>query len=231
MRHRLKALILASLATFTLGALASATASAEVSLPEFKTETRSTGTGGKAELTVEGASYKCGSSTGEGIPLSKKAGTATIFFKECKGPVTIGKCWTLGDKPGEILVGGEAVLVRSTKGEKEPLVWVLLSKEDKEEAGGLKPEHLECEKVVGLALIWGNFLMTVRPFETKTKEFSGVVEREGEKQRITRFENNEGREVEAEGLKTSIDGGTPRSEGVESLTNSITTEKETELIG
>jgi hypothetical protein len=195
-------------------------------LPEFKVETKSAGTSGKNELAAEGSSIKCESATDEFVPTSKKEGTFTIHFKECKGPLTVGKCWSLGDAKGEILVGGEWHLVRSTKGESEPLVWLLFATTD-----GTKAVHLECEKVLGLVLLWGNLLLTISPFGKEAKEFSLVVEREGEKQRIRKYENNEGKEVEAEGLKASIDGGSARSAGEESKENRLTTEKETEIVG
>jgi Transposase IS66 family len=80
-------------------------------------------------------------------------------------------------------------------------------------------------------IIWGNLLLTITPFGKGTKEFKLVVEREGEKQRMTRYENNEGREVEAEGVRARVDGGNERSAGEESKENSLNTEKETEIVG
>jgi hypothetical protein len=226
--YRLKVLLLACLAVFMLGAIASAVASAEVSLPEFTVETNGSGTSSKGELALEGTSIKCesGKNTFKRISGNKRLGTFTITFETCKGPATVGKCWSLGDPKGTILVGGEWHLVRSTKGETEPLIWLLFASADNKEA-----IHLECEKVLELTLIWGNVLLTITPFKTKTKSFELSVKRSGEKQEITRYENNEGKEVEAEGLKASVDGGATRSAGEESTKNPLTTEAETEIIG
>jgi hypothetical protein len=225
--HRLKVFILACLAVFMFGAVASAVASAETALPEFTVESKGTGTSEKGELALEGTSIKCESATNEFIPTSKKLGTFTISFKECKGPSTVKKCWSLGDPKGQILVGGEWHLVAG-KTASEPLIWLLFAKEDKE-VGGVRPIHIECEDILELVLIWGNLLLTISPAKSKTRAFKLVVEREGEKQRITRYTNNEGKEVEVEGLRARVDGGTERSAGEESKTNSLNTEIETEI--
>jgi hypothetical protein len=225
--HRFKLIVMAFMLMALFGAVTSSVASAEITLPEFTVETKATSTSGKSEFAVEGSSIKCGSGTGEFIPTSKKLGIFTISFKECKGPATVGRCWSLGDPKGEILFGGEwhlvIILPNGTI-----LIWILLSHEDKE-VGGLKPLHLECEKVLALSLLWGCFLLVITPDDKTTKEFSFDAEREGETDRITRFDNNEGKEVEAEGLKGSVDGGATRSVGWESRTNSLITEKETEI--
>jgi hypothetical protein len=224
--QRLKLFLLASLAMFMLGAVASAVASAEVTLPLFSVETRGTGTLGKGELSVEGSSVKCASATTE-FGAGKKLGTFTVSFKECKGPATVGKCWSLGDPKGEILLGGEWHLVRSKTGIKFPLLWLLFSKEDKE-AGGLKPIHLECEKVLQLILIWGNICILINPWKTKTTKYELVIRKEGEKQESREFENNEGAAVKAE-LVASVDGGEAKPVTEESAENRLTMEKETEI--
>ena len=225
--HRLKVLILACLAVFMLGAVASAVASAaEKELPRFTVPTAGTGESKKGELAVEGSSIKCEKATNS-FGAGEKLGTFTIRFLECKGPATVGKCWSLGDPKGEILVGGEWHLVQGEKIEnKRPLIWLLFASADNSEA-----IHLECEKVLILTLIWGNLLLTITPAEKETEKFSLVVEREKEEQKLRAYFNNEGKEVTAEGLKASVDGGTARSAGEQSLENSLTTTSKTEIKG
>jgi len=105
-------------------------------------------------------------------------------------------------------------------------MWLLFASADNSEA-----IHLECEKVLGLTLIWGNVLLTITPAEEETNSFSLVVERKGEEQVLRSYFNNSGEEVKAEGLTASVDGGTARSIGWESKENSLKTTSKTKIKG
>jgi hypothetical protein len=233
--RRLKLLVLSILAVFMLGAVASAVASAEVSLPLFTVKTGGTFTSKESTLFIEGQKIKCAKDKGTTTPTNERLGTFTVDFEECRGPATVGGCWSLGDavntttKLGTILVGGEYHLVRPVKSEASALIWFLLSKEDKEEVAApkLKPVHIECEKTVKLILIWGNLLCKIEPFHSNTTAFKVVCESKEETQELKEFEGNK-EEIVKTGLKGTVDEGKEREAG-ETTAEELTAAEKTEI--
>jgi hypothetical protein len=242
MMHRLKLFLLSILAVFMLGAVASAVASAEVNLPLFTVETGAKFTSKKSTLFIEGQKITCEKDKGTTTATSKKLGTFTVDFEECKGPATVGGCWSLGDEVnttktlGTILLGGEYHLVRPPKSEASALIWFLLSKEDKEEAAApkLKPVHIECAKLVKLILVWGNLLCKITPFGSLTAVYTvnckpkGKEGEEDEKQELTEYENNAGTVVTGNHLVGTVDEGAEREVG-EETEEEVTMTKETKI--
>jgi len=229
--HRVKVVCLALMAVFALGVVAAASASA-AELPEFKTETKGTLTGGAGELTSPGGVIKCEKLSGTFEPLSSKSktlGTYTLSFSECTEKKFTLACRSLGDKfnsetapaNGTILTGGEWHLVPGPKQSPTALMLLLVTE-----------LHVECSsKTLStqfLFLIKGDVLGKISPLGSKTKEFEVNVLATENKQELTKFENDSGTEVEA-GLKVSIDGAAAETAGENSPKAKLTMEKETEI--
>jgi hypothetical protein len=115
------------------------------------------------------------------------------------------------------------------KSEKSALIWLLLSKEDKEEAAApkLKPIHIECEKVFKLLLLWGNLLCKIEPFHSNTTAYKINCESKEEVQELKEFENNKEEIVKAS-LKGTVNEGSEREAGL-STAEEFTTAMKTEI--
>ena len=234
MMHRVKVVCLALMAVFALGVVAAASASA-AELPEFKTETKGTLSGGSGELTSKAGAIKCEKLTGTFEPLSTKSktlGTYTLNFTTCKEPKLTLACKSLGDpynsasKPenGTILTGGEWHLVPGPKQVPTALILLLV-----------KELHVECSNagltITVLFLIKGDVLGLITPLGTKTKEFKVEVKTtkaEGTEQEEKTFENDSGTVVSAK-LESSLDSGTIEPAGENSSAATLTMETETEI--
>ena len=138
--NRIKILILALLTVCSVGVAMTSSASAEVSLPEFMTETSGTATAGEGELvSSSGTAFKCRGFAAALSFLSHRLGDFTFDFHLCTSKVlgvTLG-CKSLGDRydnsarpneGGTILENGTWHLVRPFY-----LIWFLI-----------KEVHLEC---------------------------------------------------------------------------------------
>ena len=229
--NRIKILILALLTVCAVGVAMTSSASAEVTLPEFMTETSGTATAGAGELNGA-AIIKCKTLAAALSFLSHRLGDFTFDFNLCTARVlgqTLG-CKSLGDRydnnarpneGGTILVGGEWHLLRPFY-----LIWFLV-----------KELHLECSNekltITALILIRGNVLGLIKAKSGSKKEFLVEVETtkaEGTIQKVTEYENDEGAKVKAGGLEASVNGGTFSAAGELSSVATLTTEKETELL-
>ena len=231
--NRLKILLLALLTVCVVGVAMTSSASAEVTLPEFMTETSGSATAGEGELTSStGTVIKCTDLAARLSFTSRRLGLFTFDFLTCTARVlgqTLG-CKSLGDtyknnarpnEGGTILVGGEWHLLRPFY-----LIWLLL-----------KEVHIECSNekltITALILVRGNVLGTLKAKAGSKKEFEIAVkttERGGTKQEVTEYENDEGAKVKAGGLESSVNGGAFSASGENSPVALLTTEANTELL-
>jgi hypothetical protein len=214
--HRLKILVVASMAVFALAALVSASASAAMVLPEFTTKTGWTGTSGAGKLTTaSGNEIKCGAGTNSGTAENNKEGQFSITFTKCKSekPIAGVSCNSKGDAAETILTGGTWHLVLTTiSGVDKHLEWLLV-----------KPLTVECS-ITSFA-ITGNLLGEVTPANTSTKSYAlKVAVPVAKEQEFTTFENNNGEAVTAS-LKSGSEAAYE-----ESANNVFTTEKATTII-
>ena len=150
--QRLKMIRLAILATITLGATTTATATAgTTSLPEFSPETGATSTSGTGSLKLEGTLIPCASAAGT-FGAGPKLGTFVLTFTNC---ISGGKgCKSLGGTSGVIVVKGTWHLVSLWPWRTHYLLWLLISPSAQTE-----PVHIECEAaVIGLVTVWGDLL-------------------------------------------------------------------------
>jgi len=229
-RH-VKAAFLALLAIFALGAVASASASAS-ELPEFRTATNGTTSGGEDEFVTKAGNVKCAKETGEIKEEDKTKGTYTFTFSECREPKLKLGCRSLGDdfndetKPelGTILLGGTWTVLAGPR--QTPSAELLLE---------LTEVHVECSNatlsVTLLFLLKGDAIGLITPEDSEAKEFKVEVETtkaEGTEQKEKTYENDSGTIVEAK-LEDSIDGGATEAAGDDSSAVTLKMEKDTEI--
>jgi hypothetical protein len=215
--QRFKVLGMGLLTVFVLAAVATSVASAETVLPEFTVESKIFGTTGKSKLNLTGAAIPCNKGSFTGSATSKKLGTGTLWFLECK----IGgeECHSLGDGAGNILITGtgtEYHVVRLKTADAG--VWLLFP-----------ATHIECKFEGLLIVVKGNVLGLITPILVKTKVFTVNVNVVAGAQEITTFENDAGEKVTAK-LEGSISGGAFKAATEESAENKFTAEKETEIV-
>ena len=208
--QRLRILGLALMAMFMLSAVASTAASA-VALPDFSVETGAKGTSDKGQL----GPFQCKSSSILMTPENKLQGLFHIHFENCTGPLN-EKCESLGDKPGIILVLGKYHLVRAAS--EHVFLWLLLEE-----------VHIECLGIIEvLVSVRGSALVLILPILTKTNKYELDVKQSKGDQEFLKYENDEGKLVNAEPfLEAKIGGGAFELAGDESENNKLTAAKET----
>jgi hypothetical protein len=208
-------MILFTLATTLLLSIASApSASAEITLPQFSTETGFKGESGTTTFeTLRGTVVTCKKSTAEGTARSVRSGTLHIDERECSSSGI--KCTSLGDAEGTILISGEWQLV-----DEDGLTMLLMT---------LEEVHFTCGGLV-LIRLRGSLLEPITPVdgESTTKFTLELKESRGE-QEYTEYDNDEFKAVSAK-LLASTNGGEFEAVGAEAKESTITTEKQDVVI-
>lgn len=225
--QRFRILGLALLTVFVLGAVASATASAAVTVLPEKEEVKWTGTSGKGTLEVLKNIFNvvCQKDKSEGtIEKDKPLGKFHIDFEGCKAALV--KCTGLGEATEVILTLGTYHLVFDTLGAEKDL--------KKEAAIGVlflvEPTHFECGGK--LIIVEGQVLCLIKPVNEKTKHLEIKCDRgkeSGDPGEVVYWDET-GKKVEMglEGLLTKENegAGTMSSE----LTTALILGKEIELM-
>lgn len=208
-----------------LGAVAAATASAEVTLilPEpTKNEplTFSSTSGEGRLLTLAGKQVKCKKDTGSGEFTTGNLGTYKVLFEGCTGEFGT-TCTGVGDEPGTILQEGTVHYVLALLGLTETKLVAAL-------AGLVKEFHFTCS-VIGLeilVLVRGCIAALAEPTEKLTKTTKDVFlfdtsETSGDPDIEQILMENATKEIECK-LESSISGGAFESSA---LKGSATNEK------
>jgi len=175
---RFRLIGMAILAIFAIGAVASATASAE----ELRMLPLGTGANpvkfnvasGVGKLVAGTSKIKCEKDKGTGEATSARLGTFRVTFEECKEEELKVTCRGLKDLPGNITAEGEFHLRRllGTEAEQKHIVVFFL----------LSNVHFSCSIV--LVKVSGCVAGLIKPINTLTKELAIGVELEGTKQKI-----------------------------------------------
>jgi hypothetical protein len=221
MRHlQILTLTTTALLTFATALAGTATAALPKNLPE---KARSYTTASIGSITLQGtAAFKivCQKAVGTGEEKAGEgnAGPFHITFTKCEGTIGIvkSKCTGLGDKTtGEILVLGTARLVYDE----------LTPELKTAELFTLEPVHFECASGATLVKVEGTELcLHVNPTTKSTKhEFHCVQENGVNKEDKGWY--NDASELQAFGLKQSVNEGTPTG-AAESAVSVVTTTEE-----
>ena len=177
--QRFRIIGLAILAIFAIGAVASATASAEelrlLPLGTATNPVKFNVSSGAGKLGSAVAEVKCKKDTGTGETTSARLGKFRVTFEECKSTAT-GEpaCRGLSDLPGNITAEGEFHLRRllGTEAEQKHIVVFFL----------LKEVHFSCSIV--LVKVTGCVAGLIKPINTLAKELEIGLELEAGKQKI-----------------------------------------------
>jgi len=233
---RIRLIVLAVLAVFCLGVVASA-ASADEGL-EFVNSAKKalvknhfTSVAKAATLeTVGGATTKCESSTDHGVITSTTGGEVTVLFKGCTasglsckgGEDAAGKA-----KAGEIIVLLGILTTPSNKGTERLLLLTVLKTATKE-AGEFS---YECS---GVPIIVRGSILTSNNYElNKLKTtYSLVFKSKGAKtgeQSVTESENAKGEKIKCKGLEANV-GGAGFEKASEETTDEVTLEEAGQFI-
>jgi len=214
---RLKVVVLALMAVFALGALASSTAfGADPEALPTANESY-TGESGPGTLrTLGGKEIVCTSATASGS-FSGRTGTLHGDLKGCKSEGGLVTCTGLGEASGVILTLGSGLLVYDSL---SPLGVAIL--------GTLTPVHFSCSIV--LVEKSGKALCLITPIETATKHFSVTCEQAaaGDPKETVYWEGGVLKTIStAEGLLVSFNHATPEmgmltGMGLGSTINNIT---------
>jgi hypothetical protein len=210
MTRRYTLIALALAAGIISNSLAAASASAEVTLPEFTVDAFLTATFGKSAISSSGAEIKSGSGIIDGSEeINKKSGKAVIWLlqatlegESCKSKgasaenILIPVTWDVVPLGHRVLI---ALLIQNTVTIECKIL-------------GTKVEILEGSDLLG----------EISPADTTTSKFRLEMRAPGKKQEFTEFENNEGKAIKGE-LKLKVDGGTATTGAAESETTAITT--------
>jgi hypothetical protein len=207
---------LVALAVCAVGIVMAATASAAMTLPEFKTKTSWTGTSGAGALKASGVEIACTKGSNSGSLTSGNAGTFSIKFEKCSSSITGTECNSEGDAAGIVLVNGSWNLVLTTISSVDKhLVWFLVT---------------EFKAKCGTVTITtkGNVLGEITPANTSTKSYVLKEELNGTTQEYTTFENDSGTAVSASLLSEAALGFHAATE--KSAENALTTAAVTEIV-
>ncbi|HLM85999.1 MAG TPA: hypothetical protein VK272_07425 [Solirubrobacteraceae bacterium] len=197
--------------------VACGTAMASEALPEFTTITKWTGTTGRDIIESVGKkAISCTSGTSSGEITRAHEGNFTADFKECS---SIGvRCNSRGDPAGVILLKGSFDLVRDFKSESTGALLLLFSE-----------THVECSTLVSITLK-GDILAPMSPGDETTTKFTLTIRQVAGSQEETKYYN------EAEELVSpsapflvSINGGGFEQAAAETLEDSVTTERSTDM--
>src|SRR4029077_2565864 len=208
---------LALMATCMLGAVTSASVSAET-LPKLSVETGGTGKYGKSKLNLAGANLM--STSGE-ISFTTTPGTEGrlgTYSDTSKEVTLIGEpCLSLGDALGTVLETGTWHLVHLPKNPKHISKLMLVNE-----------SHVECPAfgLLLLKLAGSTLLLLITPVEVKTKAFKLLANVKEGKQETNEWVDDAGTTHTTElliGLNSGKDKkATEEIEGIE-----LTSEKET----
>ncbi len=209
--QRFKILGLVFLAVLALGAIAAEAASAASTvLPEFSNEVNANGTSGTSTINFEGTALSCSSSVISFTSLSRKLGKFKRLYGGCRSGGE--SCRSLGQALGSLTIEttGEYHLVSLGRNRTFYLIWYLYSTADNAAA-----IHIECEGVVALMLMRGNYLGRLVPEPAGSERtFKIIFGTEGGgstiKQELDTYGNNNGTELTDEGLKGKLGTGTER---------------------
>jgi hypothetical protein len=197
--QRFRILGVALMAVFVLGAVVSATASAEVQVLPLGTEEKWTGESGSGSLEVlkKEDKVECAKDKSEGtFEANKPLGKVHIDFEGCKTSKTKVSCTGLGEAKEVILTLGTTHLVFDKLGAGAELgVGVLFL---------IEPTHFTC--LIALIVVEGQLLCLIKPINTITKHWE-IVCTKGKEQGDpgeTLYWNETGTEVKmGEGLLLS----------------------------
>src|SRR4029077_10747630 len=209
--QRLKASGLVLMAVFSISALASTSAWA-VELPEFTVETNAKGVDGAYQFNLAGGTYKCTNSTYAYTVVNHQLGTFVLDLFGCKREGTA--CNSLDDPAETILWPGDYHTVQL--GTARLIRWKY------------NEIHVECGAGT-LVLQRGTLLSTISPVNKKTTKFTdGIKTKEG-KQECTAYEDDACEKIGVE-LLGSVNAKSFEQATVEHSENTMTTEKETEIV-
>lgn len=224
---RLKILGLLVMAVMTVtAAITAASASAEVTLPQFSVAAAALGSGGKSTLTtVGGKTVTSTNLTVTTSPENTRLGTFTIDFFGVTDPgITGSTCNSLGDlsNKGLVLVHGTYHVVEVTL---THLFLLLL----------LLPVHYFClvSGVSVLLLDTGDILLLIEPVGKKvktTEHFTLTVKQSGGKQEFKEYETDSGGKATTL-LLTAEGTGSGEESGQETENGQLTPTVEGELKG
>jgi hypothetical protein len=204
MRHKSRTIFAALVAVFTLGAVASASASA--ALPEFVP-----GTGAKFPIAFQDAagarssgfsSYsdgiapRCEGSQVKGEITAAKVASVTLELTGCH--YATAEFWSEGQKQGTIVLPGKGTLVYIDKAEKK--VGIL---------DELKTTHLETEEGFE-AEIKGKLVIPITPLNTSTTKFALPIHsssKNADIQEYRSYENEKGEVVTGAYPRYAWNGG------------------------
>jgi hypothetical protein len=212
---RLGVSLLAVVGLLLVSAFAAANASAAE--PSFLSSAAfpisGTSESGVGRLTIlESSTFiECRRDTDKILITSATTVVTTIDFNECTGKIgeaSVGKCGSLGDELGLILVflDGKLVYDNVRSGELGAgILFTILP------TTGL---HIEC--LASLILIKGQYLCLITPInESRTTSTLKCEQKEGMPKEKAYFETSEGREKTAEALLSSTNGATAKESGEE----------------
>jgi len=212
--QRFRILGVAILAIFAIGAVASATASAEelrmLPLGTTTNPVKFNITSGAGELVSGTSKIKCAKDKGTGEATSARLGKFRVTFEECKEEAAKVACRGLADLPGNITAEGEFHLRRLLGTEQKHIVVFFL----------LPNVHFSCSIV--LVKVTGCVAGLIKPINELKKELAIGIEVSAEKQVILEADTDgELTGMETCGpLKVSTNEGTAAN-GTESTTETM----------
>jgi hypothetical protein len=219
---RVRLLGLVFLAIFALGAVVSATASAEEMpnmLPGEGKEGTQKATSGTGTLeTASGKAVTCSKDEGSGKSTTKKLGEFDILFSPCNGSFG-STCWGLDDKESllsVLVLGTWHLRYYSLPSHTVAIIFLI------------KHVHLWCKAgfILILILLLGCVAGKLTPTGTLTTKFTATLNQTKGKNEITVVDTEDNKSTEK--CELTIQGGekgTPEGAGL-AFTEAITTEKE-----